>query len=163
VAGATLAFQEGRSIDAEVLCKQILALDPRRPTALNIVGLFYQASGNDRLAAKTLAKAVAANELDAACHYNLAASYQALGQRADAARHYRKGLALGLSSKGREPFLLQDTTIIQCLGRMDAPSSLPVKNESVFGIGEIAAIAQNTFLLCCSARQSFAAFRSKRS
>ena len=58
-ARATLAFQEGRAIDAEVLCKQILALDARQPTALNIVGLLYQASGNHRLAAKTLAKAVA--------------------------------------------------------------------------------------------------------
>jgi hypothetical protein len=43
-ARATLAFQEGRSIDAEVLCRQILALDARQPTALNIVGLLYQAS-----------------------------------------------------------------------------------------------------------------------
>ena len=92
-ARATLAFQEGRAIDAEVLCKQILALDARQPTALNIVGLLYQASGNHRLAAKTLAKAVAANEFDAACQYNLAASYQALGQRptrpAIIARHSR--------------------------------------------------------------------------
>ena len=147
-ARATLAFQEGRAIDAEVLCKQILAHDARQPTALNIVGLLYQASGNHRLAAKTLAKAVAANELDAACQYNLAASYQALGQRADAARHYRKALALGLSGKGPEPFLLQDATIIQCLSRMEDRSSLPVRNESVFGAGEIAAIAENTFLRC---------------
>ena len=147
-ARATLAFQEGRAIDAEVLCKQILALDARQPTALNIVGLLYQASGNHRLAAKTLAKAVAANELDAACHYNLAASYQALGQRTDAARHYRKALALGLSGKGPEPFLLQDATIIQCLSRMEDRSSLPVRNDNVFGAGEIAAIAENTFLRC---------------
>ena len=147
-ARATLAFQEGRAIDAEVLCKQILALDARQPTALNIVGLLYQASGNHRLAVKTLAKAVAANELDAACQYNLAASYQALGQRADAARYYRKALALGLSGKGPEPFLLQDATIIQCLGRMEDRSSLPVGKESVFGAGEIAAIAENTFLRC---------------
>lgn len=147
-ARATLAFQERRSIDAEVLCKQILALDAGQPTALNIMGLLYQASGNHRLAAKTLAKAVAANELDAACQYNLAASYQALGQRADAARHYRKALALGLSGKGPEPFLLQDATIIQCLSRMDDRSSLSVRNESVFGAGEIAAVAQNTFLRC---------------
>lgn len=147
-ARATLAFQEGRSIDAEVLCKQILALDARQPTALNIMGLLYQASGNHRLAAKALAKAVAANELDAACQYNLAASYQALGLRADAAQHYRKALALGLSGKGPEPFLLQDATIIQCLSRMDDRSNLSVRNESVFGAGEVAAIAQNTFLRC---------------
>ena len=106
-AEATLAVQQGRSLDAEVLCKQTLAVEPRQPTALNIMGLLYRASGNHRLAAKSLAKAVAANAMDAACHYNLATSYQALGQRADAARHYRTAIALGLSGRGPEPFLLQ--------------------------------------------------------
>ena len=147
-AEATLAVQEGRSIDAEVICKQMLALDPRQPTALNIMGLLYQASGNHRLAAKSLAKAVAANAMDAACHYNLAASYQALGQRGDAARHYRTALALGLSGRGPEPFLLQDSTIIQCLSRIEDRSGLPVRNEAVFGAAEITAIAANTFLRC---------------
>jgi SAM-dependent methyltransferase len=148
VARATLAFQEGRAIDADMLCHQILTADPRQPTALNIVGLLYQASGNHRMAAKTLAKAVAANQLDAACQYNLAASYQALGQRADAGRHYRKALALGLSGKGPEPFLLQDATIVQCISRLEDRSSLSVSNASVFGASEIAAIAGNTFLRC---------------
>jgi SAM-dependent methyltransferase len=147
-ARATLAFQEGRSIDAEVLCKHILALDAAQPTALNILGLLHQASGNHRLAAKTLAKAVAANELDAACHYNLATSYQALNQRAEAAIHYRKAIALGLSGKGVEPFLLQDATIIQCISRMGDQSSLPIKTEAAFGPREISAIADNTLLRC---------------
>ena len=147
-ARATLALQEGRSIDAEVLCKHILTLDAAQPTALNILGLLHQASGNHRLAAKTLAKAVAANELDAACHYNLATSYQALNQRAEAAIHYRKAIALGLSGKGVEPFLLQDATIIQCISRMGDQSSLPVKTDGVFGPREISAIADNTLLRC---------------
>jgi 2-polyprenyl-3-methyl-5-hydroxy-6-metoxy-1,4-benzoquinol methylase/tetratricopeptide (TPR) repeat protein len=147
-ADATLAVQQGRSLDAEVLCKQILAVDPRQPTALNIMGLLYQASGNHRLAAKSLAKAVAANAMDAACHYNLAASYQALGQRGDAARHYRTAIALGLSGRGPEPFLLQDPTILQCLSRIEDRSALPVRNEAIFGTAELAAIAENTFLRC---------------
>jgi SAM-dependent methyltransferase len=147
-AEATLAVQEGRSIDAEVLCKQMLALDPRQPTALNIMGLLYQSSGNHRLAAKSLAKAVAANAMDAACQYNLAASYQALGQHAEAAGHYRTAIALGLNGRGPEPFLLQDATIIQCLSRIEDRSGLPVRNEAVFGAVEIAAIAANTFLRC---------------
>src|SRR6185312_5472677 len=147
-AEATLAVQQGRGLDAEVLCKQILAVDPRQPTALNIIGLLYQASGNHRLAAKALAKAVAVNAMDAACHYNLAASYQALGQRADAARNYRTAIALGLSGRGPEPFLLQDSTIIQCLSRIEDRSGLPVRNEAIFGALEIAAIAENTFLRC---------------
>jgi 2-polyprenyl-3-methyl-5-hydroxy-6-metoxy-1,4-benzoquinol methylase len=148
VARATSAFHEGRGMDAEVLCKQILAADARQPTALNIMGLLYQASGNHRQAAKALAKAVAANEIDAACQYNLATSYQALGQRADAARHYRKALALGLSGKGPEPFLLQDATIVQCLSRMQDRSNLAVSNASVFDAAAIAAVAENTFLRC---------------
>jgi Flp pilus assembly protein TadD len=140
-AEATLAVQQGRGLDAEVLCKQILAVDPRQPTALNIMGLLYQASGNHRLAAKSLAKAVAANATDAACHYNLATSYQALGQRADAARHYRTAIALGLSGRGPEPFLLQDSAIVQCLSRIEDRSGLPMRNEAIFGAPEIAAIA----------------------
>jgi 2-polyprenyl-3-methyl-5-hydroxy-6-metoxy-1,4-benzoquinol methylase len=147
-AEATVAVQEGRAVDAEVLCKQMLAVDPRQPTALNIMGLLYQASGNHRLAAKTLAKAVAVNAMDAACHYNLATSYQAFGQRADAARHYRTAIALGLSGRGPEPFLLQDSTIIQCLSRIEDRSGLPVRNEAIFGSPEIAAIAENAFLRC---------------
>jgi hypothetical protein len=86
-----------------------------------------------------------------------------LGQRADAARHYRKALALGLSGKGPEPFLLQDATIIRCLSRMEDRSSLPVRNENLFGAGDIAAIAENTFLRCAWARPSFAASRLKHS
>jgi 2-polyprenyl-3-methyl-5-hydroxy-6-metoxy-1,4-benzoquinol methylase len=148
VARATSAFHEGRGMDAEVLCKQILAADARQPTALNIMGLLYQGSGNHRLAAKTLAKAVAANEVDAACQYNLATSYQALGQRTDAERHYRKALALGLSGKGPEPFLLQDAAIVQCLSRMQDRTNLAVSNASVFDAAAIAAIAENTFLRC---------------
>src|SRR5215510_3498691 len=107
-AEATFAIQQGRALDAEVLCKQMLSVDSRQPTALNIMGLLYQASGNHRLAAKTLAKAVAVNATDAACHYNLGTSFQALGQRADAARHYRTAIALGMNGRGPEPFLLQD-------------------------------------------------------
>src|SRR5271168_3239403 len=104
-AEAALAYQQGRIVDAEVACKQILARAPEHPEALNILGVVYQASGNHRLAAKTLAKAIAANDLDAACHYNIATSYQALKERAAAVKHFKKAIALGLSGKGVEPFL----------------------------------------------------------
>jgi 2-polyprenyl-3-methyl-5-hydroxy-6-metoxy-1,4-benzoquinol methylase/tetratricopeptide (TPR) repeat protein len=147
-AEATLAVQQGRSLDAELLCKRILAIEPRQPMALNIMGLLYQASDNHRLAAKSLVKAVTANAVDAACHYNLATSYQALGQRAEAARHYRTAIALGLNGRGPEPFLLQDSAIVQCLSRIENRSGLPARNEAIFGAPEIAAIAENTFLRC---------------
>ncbi len=134
--------------DAEAASKQILAREPLQATALNILGLLHQRSGNHRLAAKTLAKAVAVSDLDAACHYNLATSYQSLDQRSDAARHYLRAIALGLSGKGVEPFLLQDPVIVACLSRMDDKSELPIKNDNAFGAGDLSALADNTFLRC---------------
>lgn len=134
--------------DAEAASKQILAREPLQATALNILGLLHQRSGNHRLAAKTLAKAVAVSDLDAACHYNLATSYQALDQRSDASRHYLRAIALGLSGKGVEPFLLQDPVIVACLSRMDDKSALPIKNDNAFGAGDLSALADNTFLRC---------------
>ena len=146
-AEATLAYQQGRLIEAEVVSKQILARDPGHSVALNILGLLYQASGNHRPAIKMLAKAVAVNDLDAACHYNLAASYQALEERAAAAAHFRKAIALGLSGKGVEPFLLENPVIAQCASPTADKFGLPDKSDDLFGAANIAAIAKNTFLL----------------
>ena len=146
-AEATLAYQQGRLIEAEVVSKQILARDPGHSVALNILGLLYQASGNHRPAAKMLAKAVAVNDLDAACHYNLATSYEALDERTAAAAHFRKAIALGLSGKGVEPFLLENPVIAQCASPTTDKFGLPDKNDDLLGAANIAAIAKNTFLL----------------
>jgi 2-polyprenyl-3-methyl-5-hydroxy-6-metoxy-1,4-benzoquinol methylase/tetratricopeptide (TPR) repeat protein len=149
MAEATVAYQQGRSAQAEVICRQILARAPAHATALNLLGLLYQASGNHRLALKTLAKAIALNDLDAACHYNLASSYQALDQSVAAATHFKKAIALGLSGKDVEQFLLQNTVIAECVRRMADDKLIPsVKREGLFGVGDIAAIANNIFMRC---------------
>ncbi len=147
-AEATLAYREGRIVDAEVACKQILVRAPEHPEALNILGVVYQASGNHRLAAKTLAKAIAVNDLDAACHYNIAMSYQAVGERAAAARHFKKAIALGLSGKGVEPFLTQNTDIASRTNGAADERGLPVKIDDLFDADDISAIADNIFLRC---------------
>jgi hypothetical protein len=72
----------------------------------------------------------------------------ALNQRADAAIHYRKAIALGLSGKGVEPFLLQDSVFVDCISRMDDKFGLPLNNEHVFGARDVSALADNTFLQC---------------
>jgi SAM-dependent methyltransferase len=147
-AEASLAYQQGRIVDAEVACKQILARAPEHREALNVLGVVYQASGNHRLAAKTLAKAIAVNGLDAACHYNIAMSYQALGERVAAVSHFKRAIVLGLSGKGVEPFLMQNTVIAsRARGTIDE-RGLPVKIDDLFEAGDIAAIADNTFLRC---------------
>ena len=148
VAEAALAYQQRRIADAEVACKQILARAPAHPEALNILGVVQQASGNHRLAAKTLAKAIAVNDLDAACHYNIATSYQALNERAAATKHFKKAIALGLNGKGVEPFLLQNPIIAACANRTTDDHGLPVKIDDLFTVADIGAIADNIFLRC---------------
>ena len=147
-AEATLAYQQGRIVDAEVACKQILARAPEHSEALNILGVVYQASGNHRLAAKTLAKAIAVNGLDAACHYNIATSYQALGERVAAVCHFKRAIVLGLSGKGVEPFLMQNTVIASLASGTVDEHGLPVKIDDLFDAFHIAEIADNIFLRC---------------
>ena len=147
-AEATSAYQQGRPVDAEVLCKRILGRDSAHPVALNILGILYQASGSHRLAAKTLAKAIAVNDLDAACHYNIATSYEAMDQRDEAAAHFNKAIALGLSGRGVEPFLLQIPIIIECANRSTDKFGLLVNNDGMFSAADLAAVAGRVFLRC---------------
>jgi tetratricopeptide (TPR) repeat protein len=118
VAEATSAYREGRLDDAEVICKQILARAPAHTGSLNVLGLVYQASGRHRLAVKTFAAAIEADDLDAACHYNIACSYQALEERTTAAAHFKKAIALGLSGRDVEQFLMKNAAVVECISRL---------------------------------------------
>ena len=118
VAEATLAYLQGQFAEAEIVCKRVLARFPNNSANLNILGLVYQASGRHRLAVKSFAAAIAADDLDAACHYNIACSYQALEQRAAAATHFKKAIALGLSGRNVEPFLMKNAVVAEYGKRM---------------------------------------------
>lgn len=148
VAEATLAYQQGQTTQAEVICRQVLSRAPAHAEALNLLGVLYQASGNHRIAVKTLAKAVAVNEFDAACHYNVAVSYQALGRRAAAATHFSKAIALGLSGRDVEQFLTKSGVVVEYVRRITDRSSLLVKNEELFAAADIVAVADDVFLQC---------------
>ncbi len=118
VAEATLAYQQGQFARAEVICKRLRARAPAHTANLNVLGLVYQASGRHRLAIKTFAAAIAADDLDAACHYNIASSYQALEEREAAAAHFKKAIVLGLSGRDVEQFLMNNAAVIACMSRM---------------------------------------------
>lgn len=148
LAEATRAYQQGQTTQAEVVCRQILARAPAHGGALNLLGILQQASGNHRGAIKSLAKAVAANDLDASCHYNIAFSYQVLGQRDAAATHFSKAIALGLSGKDVEQFLTKNRVVVECLKRIAERSGLLVQNEDLFGADDIAALASDIFMRC---------------
>jgi Flp pilus assembly protein TadD len=118
VAEATLAYQQGRFAQAEVICKRVQSRAPRHTANLNVLGLTYQATRRHRFAVKTFAAAIAFDDLDAACHYNIACSYQALEERAAAATHFKKAIALGLSGRDVEQFLMNNAAVVECIARM---------------------------------------------
>jgi len=148
-ADAKRAYQQGRSEQAEIICRQILARAPAHKISLNLLGVINQASGRHRLAVKRFADAIALDDLDAACHYNIACSYQILGQRNDAATHFRKAIALGMGAeKGVEEFVMQNPTVVACIAKTVDHRNSSVKSEVLFGAGDIAAIANDIFLRC---------------
>jgi 2-polyprenyl-3-methyl-5-hydroxy-6-metoxy-1,4-benzoquinol methylase len=144
---ASRAHHQGRSAKAEELCRQILSRDPAHPPSLNLLGLINQASGRHRQAIKMFLKAIASDVLNAACHYNIASSYQLVGQGNAAAAHFKKAIALGMSDKNLEDFILQNRDIAARVNRTQANAEVPLGKQYPREY-EIAAIAKDIFLQC---------------
>ncbi len=146
MASAHEHHMRGQPQYAQDLCNQILARHPSHVDALNLLGLIYQASGRHILAAKTLAKAVASDELNAACHYNIATSYLALGHQEKAALHFKRAIALGMSQKNIEDFILQNPAIVAAVNLIEEKWPLPIATGELFGSAGIEAVANDLFL-----------------
>jgi len=145
LAEAHQAHQQRRAAQAEAICKRILERAPAQKTALNLLGVIYQDAGRHRLAVKLFAKAIAADQFDAACHYNIATSYQLLNRRPDAAAHFKTAIALGLSDQASEDFVLRNSAVQTCVRRIVEPN-LPGQDQELPGAAEIAAIANDIFI-----------------
>jgi 2-polyprenyl-3-methyl-5-hydroxy-6-metoxy-1,4-benzoquinol methylase/tetratricopeptide (TPR) repeat protein len=133
---------------AREICNGILAREPSHVPALNLLGLIYQESGRHRLAAKTFAAAIGADPVNAACHYNIASSYQALDRHDEAETHFRTAIGLGMSDKNVESFIFQNPAITACINRIDESWPLRADLRGVFGGGVLQSIAGDTFLRC---------------
>ncbi|QOZ22009.1 hypothetical protein XI02_33920 [Bradyrhizobium sp. CCBAU 21365] len=131
--------------EAQQICRQILAREPGHVQGLNLLGLMAQASGDHRAAAKMFTKAIAADDVNAACHYNAGNSYQALGNRAKAAAHFSKALALGMDAKA-VGFILQSPVVTSYAGRIASKWPLPVTSSELFGSEGVAPLARDLFL-----------------
>ncbi|QOZ37797.1 hypothetical protein XH92_11410 [Bradyrhizobium sp. CCBAU 53421] len=131
--------------EAQEICRQILAREPGHVQALNLLGLMAQAAGDHRAAAKMFTKAIASDEVNAACHYNAGNSYQALGNRAKAAAHFSNALALGMDAKA-VGFILQSPTVAGYVGRIAGKWPLPLTNDELFGTDGVAPLARDLFL-----------------
>ncbi|MCP1967493.1 class I SAM-dependent methyltransferase [Bradyrhizobium elkanii] len=131
--------------ESQQICRQILAREPGHVQGLNLLGLLAQASGDHRAAAKAFAKAIAADDVNAACHYNAGNSYQALGNRSKAAAHFSKALALGMDAKA-VGFILQSPVVTSYAGRIASKWPLPVTSSELFGSEGVAPLARDLFL-----------------
>jgi 2-polyprenyl-3-methyl-5-hydroxy-6-metoxy-1,4-benzoquinol methylase len=145
-AQASRSRAAGRINEAREICRQILARDPANVQSLNLLGLMAQASGDHRAAVKMFTNAIASDEVNAACHYNVGNSYQALGNRAKAIAHFSKALAFGMDEKA-VVFILQSPTIATYVARITGKWPLPVTNVELFGAEGVTPLANDLFLL----------------
>src|SRR5207253_8049109 len=146
-AEASRSYRAGRASEAQEICRQILAREPAHVQSLNLLGLIAQASGDHRLAAKMFSKAIASDEANAACHYNIGNSYQALGHRSKAIAHFRKALALGMEDKA-VAFILQSPVITSVVARIAGKRPLTATTAKVFATEDLAPLARDLFLRC---------------
>jgi SAM-dependent methyltransferase len=141
----------GRLDEAQRICRRILVREPAHVPTLNLLGLIAQATGDHRGAVKTFAKAIAADEANAACHFNAGNSYQALGNRAKAIACFGKALMLGMEDKA-VPFILQNPAISAYVRRIASKWPLPVTSAELFGAEGVAPLAKDLFL--CAAMEA---------
>ena len=137
----------GRIGEAQEVCRQILAREPAHVQSLNLLGMMAQTSGDHRAAVKMFAKAIASDEVNPACHYNMGNSYQALGNRTEAIAHFSKALALGMDEKAAS-FILQSPIIASYVARIAGKWPLPVTNLELFGAKSVVPLANDLFLRC---------------
>jgi SAM-dependent methyltransferase/tetratricopeptide (TPR) repeat protein len=147
-AEASRSYGVGRINEAQEICRQILAREPAHVQSLNLLGLMAQASGDHRGAVKMFAKAIASDEVNAACHYNAGNSYQALGNRTKAIAHFSKALALGMEDEKAVTFILQSPAIAAYVARIAGKWPLPITNVELFGTESVIPLATDLFLRC---------------
>jgi len=148
MAQASAHHQAGQPETARDICDRILARAPSHVNALNLLGLIHQASGRQKLAAKTLAKAAASDPLNAACHYNLAHSLLALGREDEAAIYFKRAIALGKRLKNTETLIFANPAITTCVDHIEEKWPFPVKADELFARYSLELIASDMFLRC---------------
>jgi SAM-dependent methyltransferase len=157
-AEASRARGLGRINEAQEICRRILAREPGHVQSLNLLGLMAQASRDHRIAAKMFEKAIASDEVNAACHYNAGNSYQALGSRIKASAHFSKALALGMDDKA-VTFILQSPAVATYVARIAGKWPLPVTNVELFGPESIIPLANDLFLCCAMEAMTLQSYR----
>jgi SAM-dependent methyltransferase len=131
---------------AEKLSKDILAREPSHVDSMNLLGLMAQESARHAKAIRYFAKAIAVDRDNAACHYNIGSSYEALNERDKAAAHFREAIALGMSRAQVDNHLvMQGAAVAASLDRIKAAWPRRPSAAELFAAPSIA----NDVLFCC--------------
>lgn len=93
---AVALHRQGQSLPAEVLYKEVLALDPDQPEALNLLGVIAAAKNDPETAIALISRAVAVNPGMAPAHYNLGQIFAAMKRFDSALASFDAALALKL-------------------------------------------------------------------
>lgn len=83
----------GQLSDAEALYRQILAVEPRHPDALHLLGLVAHQTGRNEDAADLIGRCLAIKPNFPEARSNLGNALQALGRLADAVNQYKRALS----------------------------------------------------------------------
>ena len=94
LAHALRHHQAGRLTEAEPIYRQILAVAPHHPDCLHLLGMIEYQAGRPQLAAEMIRNAIAINRKQAAYHSNLGTVLQSQGELDEAAKCYKRALAL---------------------------------------------------------------------
>jgi SAM-dependent methyltransferase len=143
--------RRGQLQNAQDICDKILVREPSHVNALNLSGLILQATGRHRPAARLFAKALACDPWNAACHYNLGVSFQALDRQDEATVHFRKAIELGARLKNIEDLILQNPVITSCVDAIESKWPLPITAAELFARYSLETIANDILLRCALA------------
>jgi tetratricopeptide (TPR) repeat protein len=91
---AAALHQRGRSVEAERLYLNALAVEPNNPTALNLLGVLRAQAGRRDEGQELILAAIRADPGFAGAHLNLAILLEELGRPADALKGYSRALEL---------------------------------------------------------------------
>jgi predicted O-linked N-acetylglucosamine transferase (SPINDLY family) len=86
--------QAGRLQAAEQIYRQVLAVEPKQPDALHLLGVIAYERGNHEIALDYIGRAIGLNGNTAVFHNNLGEVYRALRRIAEAVACYRRALEL---------------------------------------------------------------------
>lgn len=91
---AARCYRARRPAEAEQLCRQVLASDPRQPDGLHFLGLVLDAGGRHAEAIDLMQQAIAQRADIPAYHNNLGNALMAVRRLDEAIAHYQRALAL---------------------------------------------------------------------